>query len=307
MLILRDDRFLLHDPGTGHPERAERLRAVHAALDRARLAGTVTEQPPLAEIGDLIRLHGPDYLHRLEDTALEHRSQLDADTATNESSWTCARLAAGAAVRAAEALACGEATESLALVRPPGHHAEADRAMGFCLLNNVALAADHAIRELGVERVMILDQDVHHGNGTQHLFERRADVYVAGSQRWPFWPGTGAAEERGLGEGEGYTLNIPLAAGAGDDALVDAWHRQLGPEIARFRPELILVSAGFDAWEGDPVGGLGISHDGFRRLAALFREWALQHCHGRIGWVLEGGYDPQALAQCVLDLVDGAD
>ena len=306
MLVLRDDRFLLHHAGPGHPERPERLRAVHAALDAARLPRLVYEQPPLADPGELMRLHGPAYLHRLEDTAHEHRCQLDGDTATNESSWTCARLAAGAAARAAEAVVCGEATEALALVRPPGPHAEPDRAMGFCLLNNIALAADHAIRELGCERVLILDQDVHHGNGTQTMFERRADVYVASSHRWPFYPGTGAAGERGLGEGEGRTLNIPLSQGAGDDALVDAWHRQLGPDLARFRPELILVSAGFDAWEGDPVGGLGVSHDGFRRLAALFREWALQHCHGRIAWVLEGGYDPEALAACVTDLAGGA-
>ncbi|MBL7007399.1 MAG: histone deacetylase [Planctomycetes bacterium] len=306
MLVLRDERFLLHDPGPGHPERAERLRAVYAALDRGRWPGMRVEQPPAAEIGELLRLHGPDYLHRLEDTAHEHRTRLDADTVASEGSWTCARLAAGAAVRAAEAVACGEHAEALALVRPPGHHAEPDRAMGFCLLNNIALAADHAVRELGCERVLVLDQDVHHGNGTQLMFERRRDVYFASSHRWPFYPGTGAAGERGVGDGEGYNLNIPLAAGAGDDALVDAWHTAMSAEVDRYRPDLILVSAGFDAWEGDPVGGLGISHRGFRRLAALFREWALQHCHGRIAWVLEGGYHPPALATCVTDLLEGA-
>jgi acetoin utilization deacetylase AcuC-like enzyme len=303
MLILRDDRFLLHDTGAGHPERAERLRAVHAALDRDRLPGVVTEAPPLAELPALLRLHGPDYLHRLEETAERRSTVLDEDTVASPGSWTSARLAAGAALRAAEAVACGEAQEALALVRPPGHHALPERAMGFCLLNNVALAAEHARRELGCERVLILDPDVHHGNGTQAMFERRADVYVASSHRWPFWPGTGAAGERGAGEGEGATLNLPLAEDCGDDALVDAWHRGLGPAVARFRPDLILVSAGFDAWEGDPVGGLGVTHDGFRRLFALYREWALQHCHGRIAWVLEGGYDPQALAAGVLGLV----
>lgn len=303
MLILRDARFLLHDPGAGHPERAERLRAVHAALDAARLPGVSFETPPLAELVDLLRVHGPDYLHRLEETSQARSTRLDADTVASADSWSCARLAAGAALRASEAVVCGESVEAFALVRPPGHHAGPDRAMGFCLLNNVAVAAEHARRELGCERILILDPDVHHGNGTQRVFERRADVLYASSHRFPFYPGTGAASERGEGAGAGFTINLPLPAGAGDDRLLDAWHREVGPAVARFHPDLILISAGFDAWEGDPVGGLGVSVEGFRRLAALFREWALQHCHGRLVWSLEGGYDPAGLAACVLAVV----
>ncbi|RMH02581.1 MAG: histone deacetylase [Planctomycetota bacterium] len=306
MLVLRDHRFLLHDPGANHPECPARLQAVHEALDRARLPGLREEAPPLAPVEALTRVHGPELVQRLEATAGARSTRLDPDTVASEASWTCARLAAGAAMRAAAAVSSGEAGEALALVRPPGHHAEPDRAMGFCLLNNVAVAAEAAIRDYGVERVLILDMDVHHGNGTQRIFSRRGDVFFASSHRWPFYPGTGAADERGEGPGAGATLNLPLPADAGDDRLLDAWYRGLGPELLRFRPELILVSAGFDAWQGDPVGGLGVSLAGFRRLTALFREWALQFCHGRIAWVLEGGYDPEALAAAVLDLAQEA-
>ncbi len=298
MLVLYDPRCLLHDPGPGHPESAERLRVAHAELLGRPLPGLRFEVPPLAPHESMRRVHGPDLLSRLEDTVLERHTQFDADTGACPESWTATRLAAGAALRATEACLIGECRRAFALVRPPGHHTGADHPAGFCLLNGVAIAAAHAVADCGCERVMILDQDVHHGNGTQAIFWRRGDVAFVSSHRSPFYPGSGAAEERGEGPGAGLTLNLPLDARTDDAGFLEAWHG-VEPLVREFRPELLLVSAGFDAWEGDPVGGLRITVNGFRALARLFRSWADSLGHGRVVWVLEGGYDPVALAACV--------
>lgn len=291
LLLLRDEIFLEHDPGPAHPENAARLEALYRDLEMAPPSGVEMRGPRDATRAELARVHGDPYLALLDRVA-GRRRQLDPDTATSERSVEAARRAAGAAVEATEAVVAGRAAGAFALVRPPGHHAEADRAMGFCLLNNVAIAAAHATAALGCHRVLVLDPDVHHGNGTQHLFEGRADVLYVSSHQSPFYPGTGAVSETGRGEGLGYTVNLPVVAGSGDADLLHLYQRIVEPIVDIYRPDLILVSAGFDAFVHDPLGGLEVTEAGFRALFGLFRSWSDRHCPGRLACVLEGGYDP---------------
>jgi acetoin utilization deacetylase AcuC-like enzyme len=291
-LILRDDRFLEHDPGPGHPENAARLEAVHAALDERPVRDTTTAAPPPAERAALQRVHTAAHIDAMERTAGQARCELDADTATSPRSWEIAQLAAGATLAATEAVVSGAAQGAFALVRPPGHHAEADRAMGFCLFNNVAVAAAHATAALGCRRVLVLDPDVHHGNGTQHAFETRDDILYVSSHRFPFYPGTGAHDEIGRADGAGYTINLPMPAGLGDGDLLLLYRDVVGPVVRAWAPDLILVSAGFDTWHRDRLGDMQITAKGFAALWALFRSWADAHCPGRLAATLEGGYDP---------------
>lgn len=289
--MLRDDRFLEHDPGTGHPENAARLKAVLDDLDARPVAGTVAAAPRAATRSELLAVHGAGYLEELERVA-GRRVRLDADTATSERSVEVARLAAGATAAAVEAVVGGAARGALALVRPPGHHAESAAAMGFCLFNNVAVAAEHALEAGGCRRVLILDPDIHHGNGTQHHFEERSDVLYVSSHRYPFYPGTGWFDEIGRAAGAGFTLNLPMPMGLGDADLLHVYRAAVEPVVRAFRPELILVSAGFDTWHADPIGDLRITAAGFAALYHLFRAWADEHCPGRLVCALEGGYDP---------------
>jgi acetoin utilization deacetylase AcuC-like enzyme len=209
-------------------------------------------------------------------------------------------------VDAVERVVQGESTGAFALVRPPGHHARPDAAMGFCLLNNVAIAAEHAVREGGCRRVLVLDPDVHHGNGTQEAFWERDDVLYVSTHRFPFYPGTGAPEETGAGAGSGFTVNLPLSAGAGDADLLHLHERVVAPIVREWEPDLILVSAGFDTWRDDPLGGLSVGEEGFRALFALYRSWADACCPGRLAFVLEGGYDPAGLVAGVRAALEAA-
>ena len=293
-LVLRDDLFLLHDPGAEHPENPGRLRAIYQALDERPMPGVAFEAPATARQADLERVHTPEYLASLAAVA-GRRAQLDPDTAMSPRSYEAACLAAGAMVQATEAVVGRRADGAFALVRPPGHHAEADRAMGFCLLNNVAIAAAFAVDELGCKRVLVLDPDVHHGNGTQWAFWQRRDVLYVSSHRFPFYPGTGSIAEIGDGPGSGYTINLPLPTGAGDADLLHVYEAVVLPVVREWQPDLILVSAGFDTWKRDPIGGLNVSEQGFQALFALFRSWAEEYCPGRLALALEGGYDPEGL------------
>jgi acetoin utilization deacetylase AcuC-like enzyme len=222
------------------------------------------------------RCHEPAYLDRLE--AIDVPTQLEPDTLASETSWEAARLAAGCAIEAIE-------RSGFALVRPPGHHALPGRAMGFCLLDNVAIAALHAQAELGIARVAIVDWDVHHGNGTEEIFRDDDSVFFASMHQWPFYPGSG-----GPGEGGPTTLNVPLQAGCGDDEYLEAFGEVVAPAVRAFEPELVLVSAGFDAHVDDPLAGMRVTADGFRELAARSAELG-----PRLAAVLEGGYDPRTL------------
>lgn len=291
-LLLRDEAFLRHDPGPGHPESAGRLGLVDAWLDAGPPPGVRLARPEReATPAELLTVHTAGYLRRLEACA-GRRVQLDPDTSTGPDSVAVARRAAGAALQAARAVCAGAARGAFALVRPPGHHAEPGTAMGFCLLNHVALAAEHALRELGCRRVAVLDPDIHHGNGTQRAFWSRADVLFVSSHRYPFYPGSGWFDEVGAGPGAGFTLNLPLPMGLSDADLAHVWSAAAGPVVRQFAPDLILVSAGFDTWHADPIGDLGLTADGFRALWQLFRSWADASCPGRLAAVLEGGYDP---------------
>lgn len=300
LTIFTSPRFADHLTPPGHPERVDRFHAMQTvASDYRRRGGDVREPRPATD-GELTRVHAPEYVARIRQVS-GRTAALDADTFTSPDSVDVARLAAGAAIEAVDhVLAEGEMSQpgrtALALVRPPGHHAERDRAMGFCLFNNIAIAAAHA-RSRGLARVAIVDFDVHHGNGTQAAFYDDASVLFISSHQFPYYPGTGASGEVGHGPGEGFTLNLPLAAGANDADYELVYARAALPVLRSFRPELILVSAGFDAFMDDPLGGMQLSADYFGRLMALLVSMADDHCGGRIVAVTEGGYDLRGLAE----------
>jgi acetoin utilization deacetylase AcuC-like enzyme len=270
----------LHPTG-GHPERQERLRALHEAYP------DFVEARP-ATLAEIQAVHEPDYVEAVRVVSASGQpTLLDADTICTETTYDAAFLAAGAAIQAVE-------LGGFALARPPGHHALPGRAMGFCLFNNVAVAARFAQRELGVGRVAILDWDVHHGNGTQDVFWNDETVFFASLHQWPFYPGSG-----GPGEGNATTLNVPLTAGSGDDVVLEAFTEVVLPALLGFEPELLLVSAGFDAAASDPIGELELTAEGFEALTAH----ALTVTE-RVAFVLEGGYDVQALPGLVGSVLD---
>ncbi len=302
-LLISDARMRDHIQGPGHPERPERLESVTEHLERAALPGARWRAPDRAARLDeaLARVHAPSYLAAVE-SVRGQRLHFDVDVSLSPGSVDAARLAADAALSAVEevVLETGSAESAIALVRPPGHHAERGRAMGFCVYNNVAIAAEHARAQLGCERVLIVDWDVHHGNGTQHIFEARRDVLVFNTHQWPHYPGTGAAHEIGRDAGEGYTVNVPLAAGAGDGEYLAVFDELLTPIAERFAPDLILVSAGFDAHARDPLGDMRVTDEGFAGLCARVRELADRHAGGRVVLLLEGGYDLAGLRESAL-------
>jgi acetoin utilization deacetylase AcuC-like enzyme len=293
-LILTDRRFLAHEAGIGHPESPARLRAILDDLEREPPGGVVFGEPRAATAAEIDAVHSPEHRALLESFAGQ-RKRLDPDTAMTEGSWEAATLAAGAAVGAVDAVWSGRAANAFALVRPPGHHAEAAQAMGFCLLNNAAIAAE-AARRLGASRVLVLDWDVHHGNGTQHIFEARDDVMYMSSHQWPFYPGTGASREIGTGPGRGFTVNCPLPAGQGDADYGVAFHDLFLPAARAFAPELVLVSAGFDPHERDPLADMRVTERGFAAMATAMSDLAREACGGKLVLLLEGGYDLAALA-----------
>ena len=289
----------------GHPERPERVAAIIDAIAKSDL-GLVPEPAPAAPDALLQRVHDSSYLSMLDRAASSGGGYLDPDTYITPLSMVAARTAAGAVVEGVQRVLDGTVNHALAIVRPPGHHAEHAKAMGFCLLNNIGIGLV-AARERNVRRIAVLDFDVHHGNGTQHSFESDADVFYASTHQFPFYPGTGRAGERGS---HGNVLNVPLSAGTSDRAFLGAWEKKIGPALEAFRPELLLVSAGFDAHVDDPLAGLEVSTDGYRELAQMIRGWSIALTGGRSVWALEGGYNLQALGDsvvaCLEVLVDKA-
>jgi acetoin utilization deacetylase AcuC-like enzyme len=296
MKIFASPRFAEHTTPPGHPERPERARVfTDVARSFAAAGGQVAEPQPATRV-DLARIHTDDYLDLIAGTA-GRAVALDPDTFTSPESQGIALLAAGAALDAARH-ARDSAEPALALVRPPGHHAEPDRAMGFCLYNSIAIAAA-ALRAEGLSRVAIVDIDVHHGNGTQTAFYEDPTVLFVSSHQYPYYPGTGAAHETGDGDGIGFTLNIPLAAGARDDDYQRAYESQVIPALDRFKPEVLLVSAGYDAHERDPLAGMRVTTAGFSSLITLLDDAARRLCGRRIALVTEGGYHLDALRECL--------
>ena len=296
-LLLSDPLFSRHDPGRGHPECPARLESIHALLARAPLPGLRHAAPRPALPAELQAAHAPVLLDGLARLRGQH-AQLDPDTGMSPDSWDAAVLAAGAAVGAVEEVLQGRARNAFALVRPPGHHAEPERAMGFCLLNNVAVAAEAARRQ-GAERVLVLDWDVHHGNGTQACFWERRDVLYQSVHQFPYYPGTGAPHEVGAGAGAGFSVNCGLPPGCTDADYGAVFHGLLLPIAQAFRPQLVLVSAGFDPHEQDPLGGMVVTERGFAAMCAAARALAEELCEGRLVLLLEGGYSLSGLAHGV--------
>jgi acetoin utilization deacetylase AcuC-like enzyme len=296
-LVLTDPRFLRHEAGIGHPESPARLRAILDSLERSPPDGIVWETPPPATPDEIDAVHAPAHREHLAALA-GRRVRLDPDTAMSEGSYDAAVLAAGAAVRAVDAVWSGRADNAFALVRPPGHHAEAAQAMGFCLFNNAAIAAE-AARRRGARRVLVLDWDVHHGNGTQHIFEARDDVLYMSSHQYPFYPGTGAPTEVGVGAGRGFTVNCALPAGQTDADYGAVFHDLFLPAARAFAPDLVLVSAGFDPHERDPLAEMRVTERGFAAMATAVAGLARETCGGKLVLLLEGGYDLAALPASV--------
>jgi acetoin utilization deacetylase AcuC-like enzyme len=282
-----------HDPGPGHPESPARLKAVLAALEAADFAALDRRAAPEATAEQLARVHPAAYVEAvLEAMPAKGYVMLDADTIVSPGSREAALRAAGALAAAVDAVVGGEVRNAFCAVRPPGHHAEASTPMGFCVFNNVVVGAQHARAAHGLKRVAVMDFDVHHGNGTQHLFEEDADFFYASTHQWPFYPGTGAREERGCGN----ICNVPLAAGSGSREFRAALEREILPALEDFRPDLVIVSAGFDAHAADPLAMLELGEADYVWATAALLRLADRHARGRLVSALEGGYNLEALA-----------
>ncbi len=298
--IVRDKRYIDHVTGASHPENPRRLKAVYDMLDRSDMLGCFTEITPReAERKELILIHSPGYIDSISATEGKEQTSLTPDTHTSPGSYKAAVLAPGGLFLAISKVVSGELRNAFALVRPPGHHAEKSRAMGFCLFNNIALGAMYARQFLGLKRILIVDWDVHHGNGTQHSFENDPSVLFFSSHQHPFYPGTGLFTEAGRGKGEGFTVNIPLPKGYADAEFAALFEKLLRPMAMEFGPELILVSAGFDTHKSDPVGGMKMTSAGFAVLTRSLMKIADDCCSGKLVLSLEGGYNVKALAGSV--------
>ena len=281
--------------GAFHVESPKRLTAIYNMIDLDFSFPLETIQPRAAELDEIAWTHTLSHINMIKDTSGKDRVSLDPDTSTSALSYDTALLAVGGLLEACRAVMEGNIQNGFALIRPPGHHAEASQAMGFCLFNNVAVAAEYLLKNFGLERILIIDWDLHHGNGTQHSFYDRSDVLYFSTHQFPFYPGTGHWGETGKGAGEGYTVNVPLYGGNGDSEFLYIFKNILSPIAAEFKPDFILVSAGFDISEADPLGGMNVSASGFAALALDLMDVAKNHCQNRILFTLEGGYDLQGL------------
>ena len=304
--FLYDPRVLNHQPPAGHPERPARVRETLAVLEASGILDRLTRLPVVAATREqLARVHTSDYLDFVQDVVAEGGGYLDAgDTVASPGSWEAATVAAGAAVGAVDAVMGGTVDAAFALVRPPGHHAPGDRAMGFCLLNNAAIAAAHAVAAHGLSRVLLVDFDVHHGNGTQDIFYDNGQVLYFSTHQSPAYPGTGTVTETGFGPGEGFTVNVPLPPDVGDAGFLEAFDTVLRPLADRFHPEMVIASAGYDAHWRNSAYVAGIREratvSGLAALASRLDGIADAYCPGRLVGILEGGYDLESLAYGVL-------
>ncbi len=299
--LVYDPRYLEHDMGMGHPESPNRLRAIVQRLEQSGTMAQLTRiAPRIAEDEWITQVHTAAYLASLKQQApASGRVSLDPDTSMSPGSFTAAYLAAGGALAGIDAIMNKQVEHAFCAVRPPGHHAESGRAMGFCLLNNVAIAARYAQKKHGLSRILIVDWDVHHGNGTQHSFEDDPSILFFSTHQFPHYPGTGRESERGRGAGEGATVNVPMESGEGDDEYRAVFHNVLVPAAEKFKPELVIISAGFDAHKDDPLASMGLTETGYAELTGIVAGIATTHAQGRILSSLEGGYNLTALAASV--------
>jgi len=305
--IFYSDQFLLHETGANHPERPERLHAVISQLKQRKNLEWPTFKP--ANQADLQLVHTSSYLqlvdaqtNALEKHKFAHLST--GDTVISPATQAVAKLAVGAGIAATDQIMLGQASSAFAIVRPPGHHATQSRGMGFCVYNNIAIAARHLQKQHGLKRILIVDFDVHHGNGTQDIFYDDSSVFYFSVHQHPHYPGTGNPTETGAGNGKGYTMNVALPAGSGDTELLNAINNQLKPAMDRFKPEFILISAGFDSHSNDPLGQLEYSDNGYAQVAKQLANMANRYAAGRMLYMLEGGYNPNNIASAVSNIVD---
>jgi len=298
-LVYRDDRFLLHETGL-HPECPGRLQAIHKRLAESGLLEkcTVPKCEPAAD-EEILRVHSKPHLSKIREFANAGGGRIEADTVMSAQSADVAILAVGAAVDAVKQVVNGNATTALCLVRPPGHHALPTGPMGFCLFGNAAIAARTAVQQLGLNRVLIVDWDVHHGNGTQDVFYEDEQVGFFSAHRFPFYPGTGRKSDTGRGSGLGTTFNLPLKFGISRPDYLSGFENALARAADSIKPDLVIISAGFDAHADDPVGSLGLETEDFARLTEMVMQVADTHSQGRLVSILEGGYNVVRLAECV--------
>ncbi|MBW1998642.1 MAG: histone deacetylase [Deltaproteobacteria bacterium] len=302
--VVRDARYLNHVMGPYHPESPKRLEAIYAMLDEPEMRDkcmAVPVRPAARE--ELLLVHSEDYVDRIAATEGKEYAYLDPDTQTSAGSYEAALLAAGGVCQAVAMVNSGELDNAFALVRPPGHHAERSRAMGFCLFNNVAIGARYAQVSLDLRKILIVDWDLHHGNGTQHCFEEDSTILYFSTHQYPYYPGTGDFRETGRGEGQGYTVNIPLSPGCGDGEYMAIFEGILKPLALEFGPDIILVSAGFDIYKGDPLGGMGVTPTGFAVMTQSLMEAADHCCAGKLVMTLEGGYNVNGQRDSVKEVI----
>lgn len=301
-VLLMHESSLAHDTGA-HPESAERIRTIERYLDAADWLTWERRASSPAAREALLRVHPARHLDAIEAMAAAGGGRIDADTVVSAGSWEAAMHAAGAGIEVVDLLLTGAAPVAASAHRPPGHHCETDRAMGFCLLSNIAIAARHAVQAHGLERVMIVDWDVHHGNGTQQVLEADPSVLFASIHQSPLYPGTGSAHEVGVGEGAGFTVNLPVKSGAGDEVFVSLVQHVLVPLARVYEPQLLLISAGYDAHADDPLASCRVSDHGYFAMAAALRVVA-EEVGAPVGLLLEGGYDVAALARSFVQTLD---
>ena len=308
--IVSNDLFLAHQNPPGHPECPERLLSILGALESSGLlAKTVPMETRPATEEEITLAHSKPYFDMVKSTSGKEFSQLDADTSTCGVSFDAALAGSGGLICSVNDILSEKIDTAFVLARPPGHHAEHDRAMGFCLFNHVAVAAAHLLANCGLERVLIIDWDVHHGNGTQHIFYESDQVLYFSVHQFPFYPGTGSLKELGYKGGLGYTLNVPCPSMLGDEDYLRIFTEILAPVAEQYAPEFILISAGFDAYQVDPLGGMLVTSEGFSRLTRFVMQLAEKHCRGNIAFLLEGGYNTaemglimQSVIEEILDL-----
>ena len=302
--IVRDNRYLDHVANTYHPESHQRLEVLYRMLQETEMKGNFIEvQPRMATREELELIHVPRYIQLVASTAGQACTMLDPDTYACSKSYETAKLAAGGTLVAVDRVLGGELDNAFAFVRPPGHHAESNRAMGFCLFNNVAIAAGYALKTHKLRKALIIDWDLHHGNGTQHSFYERADVLYFSTHQFPYYPGTGYVNEVGSGTGKGFTVNVPLSPGPGDAEYMQIFEDILEPIAMEYKPDIVFVSAGFDIYYQDPLGGMQVTPEGFANLAKIVLEFARETCKGKVVFVLEGGYHLDGLRDSVKDVL----
>lgn len=283
--------------GAFHVENPKRIEAIYQMVEKEISFSYLEIEPRPALEEEIETVHSSSYLNIIKETSGKDRVILDPDTATSSRSYEVALLAAGGLLKAIDSIMEGKIQNGFALVRPPGHHAEASRAMGFCIFNNIAIGAEYLLKKYGLHRILIVDWDLHHGNGTQHSFYNRNDILYFSTHQFPHYPGTGYWDETGKEKGEGFTTNVPLSSGKGDEDYLFIFKKILAPIAAIYKPEFILVSAGFDIYQDDPLGGMRVSEIGFGALTSELLSLAHQFCDDRILFTLEGGYDLRGLQQ----------